>query len=213
MENVKKEMYMKSLRKLFGPSKEEVWSQLSKEIGADYQEGGFFKKGSVLVTHRQWQIMLDTYTVSTGKSTIIYTRMRTPYVNNDGFRFRIYRKSIFSGLGKWLGMQDIEIGDPYFDEEFIIQGKPVEMVMTLFANMNIRQLIQKQPDIHFEVKDDEGIFGKTFPAGVDELYFQTIGVIKDKQRLKDLFDLFSSVLEELCRLGSAYENEPGVTLK
>jgi hypothetical protein len=206
-------MSMKSLRKLFGPSKEEVWSQLSKEIGADYQEGGFFKTGNVIVTHRQWQIILDTYTVSTGKSTVTYTRMRVPYVNNDGFRFRVYRKSIFSGLGKWLGMQDIEIGDPYFDEEFIIQGKPVEMVMTLFANMNIRQLIQKQPDIHFEVKDDEGIFGKTFPDGVDELYFQTTGVIKDKQRLKDLFDLFSSVLEELCRLGSAYESEPGVTLK
>jgi hypothetical protein len=205
--------YMKSLRELFGPSKEEIWSQLSREIGADYQQGGFFKKGKVTLTHRQWDIVLDTYTVSTGKSTVTFTRMRAPYVNKDGFRFRMYRKSIFSWLGKMFGMQDIEIGDPYFDEEFIIQGVPDTMVMRLLGNMNIRQLIQKQPDIHFQVKGDEGAFGAKFPEGVDELYFQTLGIIKDKQRLKDLFELFTAVLEELCRLGSAYENDPGVTLK
>jgi hypothetical protein len=204
---------MKTLRELFGPSKEEIWSQLSKEIGADYQQGGFFKTGKVVLSHRQWEIILDTYTVSTGKSTITFTRMRAPYVNRDGFRFRIYRKSIFSWLGKMFGMQDIEIGDPYFDEEFIIQGEHADMVMRLFSNMNIRKLIQNQPNIHFQVKDDEGIFGKKFPEGVDELYFQTTGIIKDKQRLKDLFDLFAAVLEELCQLGSAYENEPGVKLK
>jgi hypothetical protein len=204
---------MKSLRDLLGPSKEEIWSQLSREIGADYQQGSLFKAGKVILSHRQWEIILDMYTVSTGNSATTYTRMRVPYVNKEGFRFRIYRKNIFSGLGKLLGMQDIEIGDPYFDEEFIIQGTPEDMVMRLFANMNIRKLIQNHPNIHFQVKDDEGIFSKNFPEGVDELYFQTIGVIKDKQHLKDLFDLFSEVLEELCRLGSAYENEPGVTLQ
>jgi hypothetical protein len=204
---------MKSLRELFGPSKDEIWSQLSQEIGADYQKGGFFETGKVVLSHRQWDITLDTYTVHTGKSTMIFTRIRAPYVNQDGLRFQVYRKSIFSWLGKLLGIQDIEIGDPYFDEEFIIQGKPEDMVKRVLSNINIRQLIQKQPDIHFQVKDDEGFFGKKFPEGVDELYFQTIGVIKDKQRLKDLFNLFSSVLEELCRLGSAYETEPGVKLK
>ena len=48
--------------------------------------------------------------------------MRAPYVNPEGFRFTIYRKGIFSELGKLLGMQDIEVGDPEFDEAFIIKG-------------------------------------------------------------------------------------------
>lgn len=200
------------LRELFGPSKDEIWSQLSKEIGADYQKGGFFTQGKVVVSHRQWQITLDTYRVNTGKSSTTYTRIRAPYVNQDGFRFNIYRKSVFSWLGKLLGMQDIETGDPFFDEEFIIQGTSEDLVQRLLVNVRIRQLIQNQPSIHFQVKDDEGWFGKTFPDGVDELYFQTTGIIKDKDRLKSLFDLFSSVLDELCLLGSAYEKEPGVTL-
>lgn len=200
------------LRELFGPSKDEIWSQLSQEIGADYQKSGFFTQGKVVLSHRQWEITLDTYIVSTGKSSTTYTRIRAPYVNQDGFRFNIYRKSVFSWLGKLLSMQDIETGDAFFDEEFIIQGNPEDLVQRLLANVKIRQLIQNQPSIHFQVKDDEGWFGKTFPDGVDELYFQTYGVIKDRDRLKNLFDLFSSVLDELCLLGSAYEKEPGMTL-
>lgn len=50
------------------------------------------------------------------------------------------------------------------------------------------------------------------PDGVDEFYFLAGGVIKDADRLKQLFDLFSLVLDELCRLGSAHDSEPGVQL-
>ena len=42
--------------------------------------------------------------------------------------------------------------------------------------------------------------------------FQVVGVIKDVERLKALFDLFAAVLDQLCRIGSAYKQEPGVTL-
>jgi len=203
---------MSILREIFGPSKHEIWSQLSQEVGADYQPDGFFKNGKVVLTHRQWQITLDTYVVSTGKTYLTYTRIRAPYVNPDGFRFNIYREGVFSWLGKLLGMQDIEIGDSFFDEEFIIQSSSESLVKHLLENSEIRTLIQNQPDIHFEVKDDEGWFGQTFSDGVDELYFQTYGIIKDKERLKELFDLFSLVLIELCRLGAAYEKEPNVNL-
>lgn len=201
------------LRGVFGPSKDEIWSQLSQEIGADYDEGGFFKKGKVVLSHRQWEITLDTHVVHSGESTITYTRMRAPYVNRDGFRFNIYRKNMFSGIGKLFGMKDIEVGDAFFDDEFIIQGEPENLVRSLLNNGMIRQLIQNQPKIHFQVKDDEGAFRKSFPEGVDELYFEVVGVIKDKERLKNLFDLFSLVLDDLCRLGSAYETDPNIKLE
>jgi len=201
------------LRQVFGPSKEEIWLQLSREIGADYEEGGFFKTGKMVLSHREWEITLDTYTVHTGKSHITYTRMRAPYVNRDGFRFNIYRKNVFSGIGKLFGVKDIEVGDAYFDDEFIIQGEPEHLVRSMLTNAMIRQLIQVQKDIHFQIKNDEGLFKKKFPEGVDELYFEVVGVIKDMERLKSLFDLFSLVLDELCRLGSAYETDPGVSVQ
>jgi hypothetical protein len=63
------------------------------------------------------------------------------------------------------------------------------------------------------VKDDEGWFGESFPEGVDELHFQVIGIIKEIDRLKALYGLFGEVLNNLCLIGSAYEDEPGVKLK
>ncbi len=196
----------------FGPSKDEVWRQLSQEIGAEFIEGGLRKGNKVQAHVGTWTITLDSYTVSTQHSHVTYTRMRAPYVNPEGFRFTIYSKGVFSELGKLLGMQDIEVGDLAFDEAFIIKGNNESRVQNLFADARLRKLVQLQPTIHLEVRDSEGWFGPKFPDDVDELYFQVVGVIEDAERLKALLDLFAAVLDQLCRIGSAYKREPGVTL-
>ena len=203
---------MAALRKLFGPSREEIWRQLSAEVHGRYVEGGFWKGDKVEATHHAWTVTLDQYVVSTGKVTIPYTRFRAPYVNTSGFRFRIYRRSSLSGLGKMMGMQDIEIGDADFDEAFIIQGDDAAKVKLLFSNPKIRRLAEAQPEIEFSVKDDEGLFGPKFPEGVDELCFLAHGTIKDVTRLKQVYELFAEVLDELCRMGAAYETDPHVDL-
>jgi len=193
----------------FGPSRDEVWRQLSEEIGAEVVQGGFWKGGSKVKAHvGPWTVTLDLNNDGESQST----RIRAPYVNPEGFRFTIYRKGFFSDLGKLLGMQDIEVGDPEFDEAFIIKGNDEGKVCSLFANPKIRQMILAQPKIRLEVKDSEGWFGPKFPEGVDELHFKVLGVIKDVERLKTLFDLFAAVLDQLCRIGSAYKQEPGVEL-
>ena len=118
---------------IFGPNKDKVWRQVSDEIGAEFVEGRFWKGNRVEAHVAPWTITLDTHTVSTGHSHITYTRMRAPYVNNpEGLRFTLYRKGLFSELGKLLGMQDIEVGDPEFDEAFIVQGTDEFKVRELF---------------------------------------------------------------------------------
>ena len=199
---------------MFGPSKDEIWRQFSAAVGGEFAVGNFWKGSRVDARHGEWMVTLDTYVVSTGKSSITYTRMRAPYVNPDKFRFNIYRKSIFSGLGKMLGMQDVTVGDPEFDDAFIIKGSDETGLRRLFANQKIRSLISAQPDIYFSVKDDEQhLWGSAgFPPDVDELHFQVVGVIKDIARLRALYDLFSETLDELCRMGSAYNKPPGIKL-
>jgi hypothetical protein len=196
----------------FGPGKDEIWRRLSQEIGADFVDGGFWKGHKVQSAVGPWTVTLDTYTVSTGHSHITYTRLRAPYVNPEGFRFTVYRKGLFSGLGKLLGMQDIEVGDTEFDEAFIVKGNDESRVQELFGDPRVRALVQTQPQIRLKVKDSEGWFGPSFPEGVDELYFEVVGVIKDVDRLKALFDLFAAVLDRLCRMGSADKQAPGVSL-
>jgi hypothetical protein len=73
-------------------------------------------------------------------------------------------------------------------------------------------LIQAQPQIRLDVKDSEGWFGPKFPENVDELHFQVVGVITDIERLKALLGLLAAMLDQLCKIGSAYKQEPGVEL-
>ncbi len=201
------------LRKIFGPSKKEVWRKLSEEVSGRFIEGPFLKADKVEVTHGEWTLTLDTYVVSTGKAAVVFTRMRAPYINPEGFRFTIYRHGIFSDIGKWFGMQDIEVGDPAFDDAFIIKGTQPSQAVSLFSDARLRSLISSLNNVYLEVKDDEGYFGTKFPEGVDELCFHVIGVIKDIDQLKLLFDVFAETLDQLCRIGAAYEKSPGITLR
>ena len=195
------------LRELFGPSRAEVWSRLAQEIGARFQAGGYWGTDLVQAQVDDWILTLDCYTVSTGKSTITYTRMRAPFVNRDGLRFTIYRNGFFSEFGKMLGMQDVEVGLSPFDREFILQGNDESKIRALLANPRVPPLFQAQPAIHLSVVDDEGWFGPNYPEGVDQLQFVVGGVITDIERLKRLFDLFAEVLHQLAHMDSAYKDD------
>jgi hypothetical protein len=202
------------LKDIFGPSQTEIWSQIAREIGGDLIDGGFWQKDVLEFRHKQWTIVLDTYKApGSHSSTSTYTRMRAPFINKDNFRFEIYRESMFSSIGKFFGGQDIIIGDQFFDDQFVIKSNREETIRLLLDADKLKQLISGIPRIKFCIKDDDGrIFKSGFPDGVDVLYFEYLGMIRDKQTLLNLFLLFGAVLERLVQIDSAYENDPGISL-
>ena len=201
------------LRKLFGPSKDEIWNLLAQQIGGEFKAGGWWKgRSRVDAQVGQWVVTLDTFTVNTGKSSVTFTRMRSPFVNREAFRFTITRAGIFSPIARVLGFQDVEVGDPAFDKAFVIKTNDEPRVRTLLADADLRAKLALQPSLTLSVLDDEGWFGAKFPEGVDELKFHTVGIIKDLVRLQRLFELFAATLNRLCHIGSAYEDDPRIRL-
>lgn len=198
---------------LFKSTREEVWRQLCAEMRADFVDGGFWKGDKVeLLVDDAWLITLDVFSVLRGKRREKYTRLRVPFVSLDDFRFLVYRKGLFTGLGKRLGAQDVEVGDPVFDQEFVIQGNNEAKLKALFARESIQQLLHYQPEVRFEVRDNLGRFWETLPESVDVLYFQVEGVMTNLNLLKGLFYLFIATLHELYRMGTVSKMDPGVKL-
>ncbi len=118
-------------------------------------------------------------------------------------------RAFSAGWARRSACRSIDAGhSAKFDDEFIVQGNSQRKVRVLLANPEVRRLIEAQPQIRLEIRDDEGFFKTRFPEGVDELHFLALGTIKDVDRLKMMFDLFAAVLEELNRVGSATKSGP-----
>jgi len=192
---------------LFGPSKREVWEQLCRETQATYVKGGFIKTAKVEYKYGLWLIVLDEYTVSTGKSSATYTRIRAPFIPREHFQFHIYRKGVFSGIAKAFGAQDIATGDELFDEMYIVKSDDDWQVRRLLDDevLRVRLLAQKSFSLH---NRPQGFFLSPvkLPPGAEQLEFQIGGVIRDAARLKELFTIFALVLDGLCKM-NAITNE------
>ena len=200
---------MSLLKGLLSSNKEAVWRQLAEQAEGRFIGGGFLIPDVVQARTGDWIFTLDTYT----DDDTTYTRLRAPYVNPEGFVFTIYRTRFFTGLEKLFGMQDIEVGYPRFDNDYVIQGNSEHRVRKFFENDRIRELIDSQPRIHLQVRDDEGWFKAKFPDGVDELRFRCKGVIKDLGQLERLFELFTESLHQLCHDGKAYEDDVDIHIR
>ena len=162
-----------------------AWAQLASEIGAEFTKGKFFRSNTVKAKVRDATVTLETYSVPSGDSNTTYTRMWAPVQGQDGFQFTIFRLGFISKLDKALGAQDIDIGEPEFDREFVVQGNNEPKVRALLANLRLRQLIQGQKSIRFGINKNI-------------LTYEAQGVIKDIERLKSLFELFKETLTQLA---------------
>jgi hypothetical protein len=195
----------------FGPSRTEIWRKLSAQIGGSYSARTWRKSDRIQVEHEHWTITLDTFTVHANNAHIPYTRFRAPFLNTDAFRCKIYRAGFFSAVGKWLGMQDIVIGHEPFDETFIVKSNHEAKVRAFCQNPELRKQLAAQKSITLSVEDHEGWFSK-FPADTDELRVVVHGHLKDTERLRALFALFATALDQLCAIGAAYERKPSLQL-
>lgn len=180
--------------------RESNWIEVAEEISGEYIKGSFFKGDKIIIRREDNMVLIDTYTVSTGKSSTTYTRLRAVYNSHTSFLFKIYRRGIFSNIGKKLGMQDIVTGNEEFDNEFIIKGNEEYNIIQLFSNIKTRDLLFNLKYFILEMKENDGPFSK-LPQGVKELCLTRTGVIINKEELRDAYNLFSTVIEDLNSMG------------
>jgi hypothetical protein len=85
-------------------------------------------------------------------------------------------------------------------------------VKRLLSDDKIRELLQKQPQVFFSAAKESGWYSKDFPDGIGELLFKTRGEIRELARLKELYALFGETLDQLCRIGAASHDDPGLVI-
>jgi hypothetical protein len=183
------------VKELFGKVNQNVWRNVAAELDGRFVDGGLFDTDFVYVRDRDWMITLDLWADS-GSESARSNRLRAAFFSEDRFRFTVYRRNFLTDIAVAFGMQDIVVGDPGFDRDFIIKANDVSKVQALFANAEIRDLVWAHEDIRFEIE-------AKFPSRTGHLVCSAYKPDISARALIGLFRLMSITLDQLVVMGSA----------
>jgi len=169
-------------------AREKAWRELAESTGLTYESGGFFGSSSVTGTYRGHSLTLDTFTRGAGKHRRIYTRIVLFVNNRDNAYLALYQESVFSKVGKFFGMQDIQVGDEDLDRKFIIKSRPETFAVNLLLTGGLRTKLLEARSLNIELDGRE-------------LHFEQMGVSTNQDYLRSVFDLLSDVAAAIERMG------------
>lgn len=179
---------------------EAVWNEVTQRLQGQAAE---WDGAAIKVQHGPFVVTLDLHAEIEGHASLCITRLRAAFRNLDGFRFRLRRHGVLDSLVKWVGGQDIEVGDKTFDRAFVLKTNRPQELQRVFAGQDLRQALLQSSARLVEVRDDEGWFGPEFPDGIDELYLDAEERIVDAAGLRQLYGAFAILLDRLSTVGSA----------
>jgi hypothetical protein len=142
-------------------SKEEAWGQLATTLGGQIQTDRKGKPQQISFADGDWEIVLDTYTVSTGQSSATYTRVRALLNGQDSpgreeFELSVTRRNPFHGLARLFGIREVSIGYGRFDHTFFVRSNEPNHARSILRGTNVGQLLLANPSVKLEVKRPPG---------------------------------------------------------
>lgn len=183
-------------------NKTNFWQEFAKQTDGTFKEGYSWRSDSNTIDYKNWKITFDNYTLWSGKYCAQMTRVVAPITFTDNFKFEIYREGFIRKIEKIFGAQDIEIGYPEFDRAFTIKSNNEFKIKTLLRNKEIRNLLESQKEVNFQISDQEGIWERKLPEGEYELSCYMDGEVDDMEILKSAFTVFKLILNDLYQMKS-----------
>lgn len=198
--------------------RDQNWRQLADELNAKYIEG---QPPKIQLGYKHWTITLDLISIISrpGRNTSVntYTRLCAPYVDKDGFQFLVYKEGFL-----WTGapptfrkMDEFKTGATVSDDSLSVRATNPATAQTLLANSKIHDCISQQfptlyrlDTIHELLYNKTTVHDETLPEGVNEVYLDVNGWITDIDQIKSMFELAEEMLDQLCVLGSATDENP-----
>ncbi|MCS6862251.1 MAG: hypothetical protein NZT92_18255 [Abditibacteriales bacterium] len=113
----------------------------AQRVGGTLTEGSLWKFPSVTFAHDGASASLGVYATG-GKNSTLYTQLTFTLPHNSSFRCEISPQGFLQEIGKFFGLQDIEVGYRPFDDHFIVKSDDVETVRTFLNAAVQRELIK-----------------------------------------------------------------------
>jgi hypothetical protein len=170
-----------------------AWGELASQLGLAFEPGANpWAPPAVKGTYGGHALVLDTFSRlrwhGQHANRKLFTRAVMTVSNPADLQLALYEESVFSQMGKILGVTDIQVGDAAIDRRFTIKGRPEEQIKTLLTSEALRQSLLSVRSINLSLE------GTT-------IRYEHPGVEKDVTRLRSVLDLLSEFATAVEQIG------------
>jgi hypothetical protein len=166
-------------------------AQLGLELRRQPARFGFEPTPTVEGRHRNRSVRFFSYTTGSGKSRTTWCAVSAAIGGTGAFSLDLYPENFLVRLVTALGMQDIRIGDPPFDQAFIIKSNdPAYAMAALLPEIRARLLDERH----------RGAFGGLTVKDHEVRYAEMGGFDQPDQTAR-----LGRILEIVCNLGEVAE--------
>jgi hypothetical protein len=166
-------------------------ARLHLELRRQPAKLGFEPTPTVEGQHRDRPVRFFTYTTGSGKSRTNWCAVAVAVAGVGGFTLELGPENFITRIGVALGMQDIRIGEPTFDQAFMIKSNdPGYAAAALLPEIRSRLLAARERCTfgHLAIK-----------AG--EVRYSEMGAFDDEARVNRM----ANMLEAACDLAEVTE--------
>ncbi|MEA2024825.1 MAG: hypothetical protein U9N79_11145 [Actinomycetota bacterium] len=189
------------------------WQSAAETLGFSFEAGSMSGGPTITGSMDTHPATVHTYVKKSGRSSTRYTRYTVGFPA-IGIGLQLSRQAGIGQFLKILGAQDIVIGDPTFDEAFIVKAsnpQAARAVLTRGRTMALNQLLAVHPDV---VVGDDNIAidrrGGVHDAGVIVSTLRRIASVADALSDAGTSNELTSLIDQRLEgtLPSDYEPEP-----
>ena len=187
--------------------KRQAFQAAASELDATFVQGKRSSGDQIHFEHGPWNVILDTYVVTTGQVTITYTRAQALYVATDDFTLRVTRKNFFTRIAERLGFYGLLVGDKELESKYKIKSSNDPRARSFMMDRRLRDLIMVQPSLQLDIQRLSWGKRRKKGDGVRRVTALTTGAIKDPERLANYIRVVAASLDQLVSIGVAH-HEP-----
>ena len=152
---------------------------------------GFEPPPTVVGRYRNRPVRFFNYTTGSGKSRTTWSAVAATAAGAGSFTLELFPENFLTRVGAALGLQDIRVGDPAFDQAFMVKSSdPAYAAAALLPEIRARLLAERQ----------RGARGHLTIKG-GEVRYAEIGAFDNAARVNRLTDM----LEAACDLAEVAE--------
>jgi len=164
----------------------EAYQQLARRYGGRCTLGNWFSRPSTRFVRNGVQVLVDIYSTG-GKNPTYYTQVHMSWADAT-FRCEVFPEGIWARMGRFLGMEDIQIGSPSFDPRYIIRGSDPAAIRTFLS-----QTVQWQIERLRKFLNNDDIY---VLVGRGTLFVKKRSMIRDAGRLIQLVEMCLALHEQ-----------------